>query len=115
MAALMTFELTHGYKVGEVTHLEVGLRELNSGDYIDAQMASEKVVVVNGEAVAYTSNVLYGLELLCRQVEFIGKVNGPLEEKDLRKLHQDDFALLQEKAKELDEMIVKELEQRGRS
>ncbi len=113
--ALMTFELTHGYKVGEETHREVGLRELNSGDYIDAQLAAEKVAVVNGEAIAYTSNVLYGLELLCLQVEYIGKVQGPLSSKDLRKLHQDDFKLVQEKAKELDEMIVKELEKRGRS
>ncbi len=113
--ALMTFDLTHGYKVGEHTHLEVGLRELNSGDYIDAQMAAEKVAVVDGEAIAYTSNVLYGLELLCRQVDYIGKVPGPLDAKDLRKLHQDDFKLIQEKAQELDAMIIKELESRGRS
>ncbi|ENM4022593.1 phage tail assembly protein, partial [Vibrio cholerae] len=97
------------------THREVGLRELNSGDYIDAQLAAEKVVVVDGKAVAYTSEVLYGLELLCRQVDYIGQVKGPLEAKEFRKLHQDDFTLIQEKALELDEMIVKELENRGRS
>jgi phage FluMu protein gp41 len=113
--ALMTFELTHGYMLGEKAQHEVGLRELNSGDYIDAQLAAEKVVVVDGKAVAYTSDVLYGLELLCRQVEYIGEVKGPLSSKDLRKLHQDDFKLMQEKALELDEMIVQELEQRGRS
>lgn len=112
--ALMTFELTHGYKVGEVTHHEVGLRELTSGDYIDAQLAAEKVVIHDGKAVAYTSDVMYGLELLVRQVEYIGKVSGPLSVKELRKLHQDDFKLIQEKASELDEMIAQELESRGR-
>ncbi|EJL6858573.1 phage tail assembly protein [Vibrio cholerae] len=113
--AIMTFELTHGYKVGEETHFEVGLRELNAGDYIDAQLAAEKVVVVDGKAIAYTSNVLYGQELLCHQVEYIGKVKGPIVSKELRKLHQDDFKLLQEKAHEMDLMIAEELENRGRS
>ncbi|MGL4830774.1 MAG: phage tail assembly protein [Vibrio sp.] len=113
--AIMTFNLEHGLKVGESTHLEVGLRELASGDYIDAQLAAEKVIVHEGAAVAYTSDVMYGLELLVRQVEYIGAVKGPVSVKELRKLHQDDFKLLQEKAAELDAMIVKELAARGRS
>ncbi|WP_153448481.1 phage tail assembly protein [Vibrio algicola] len=113
--AIMTFELPHGYKAGETTHLEVGLRELSSGDYIDAQLAAEKVVMQNGVAVAYTSDVMYGLELLMRQVEFIGSVQGPLSIKELRKLHADDFNLLQQKASELDQLLIKELEARGRS
>lgn len=112
--AVMTFGLTHGLKVGEETHLEVGLKELVSGDYIDAQIAAEKVIVQDGKAIAYTSDVLYGLELLLRQVEYIGAVQGPLSVKELRKLHQDDFKLLQQKATELDQLIAKELENRGR-
>ncbi len=52
---------------------EVGLRELTSADLIDAQLEAEKVVVQNGKAVAYTSDVLYGLNLLCRQMEYIGE------------------------------------------
>lgn len=113
--AIMTFDLSHGLKVGEQTHFEVGLKELNSGDYIDAQLAAEKVIVVDGKAVAYTSDVMYGLELLVRQVEYIGKVQGPISVKELRKLHQDDFTLLQQKATELDQLIAKELAERGRS
>ncbi|MGL5667533.1 MAG: phage tail assembly protein [Shewanella sp.] len=111
----MTFDLSHGLQVGEQTHFEVGLKELNSGDYIDAQLAAEKVVVVDGKAVAYTSDVMYGLELLIRQVEYIGKVQGPISVKELRKLHQDDFMLLQKKAEELDQLIAQELAERGRS
>ncbi len=112
--AIMTFELEHGLKVGDIAHHEVGLRELNSGDYIDAQIAAEKVVVNEDKAISYTSDVLYGIELLVRQVEYIGSVQGPISIKELRKLHQEDFKLLQDKAKELDELIAKELEKRGR-
>ncbi|HAS6672779.1 phage tail assembly protein [Vibrio parahaemolyticus] len=112
--AIMTFNLEHGLKVGDNAHFEVGLRELNSGDYIDAQIAAEKVVVNEDKAISYTSDVLYGIELLVRQVEYIGSVQGPISIKELRKLHQEDFKLLQDKAKELDELIAKELEKRGR-
>lgn len=113
--AIMTFNLEHGLKVGDAAHFEVGLRELTSGDYIDAQLAAEKVIVSDDKAIAYTSDVLYGIELLVRQVEYIGSVQGPISIKELRKLHQDDFKLLQEKASELDALIAKELESRGRS
>lgn len=112
--AVMTFDLEYGLTVGDKTHHEVGLKELASGDYIDAQLAAEKVVVQDGKAVAYTSDVLYGLELLVRQVEYIGAVQGPISVKELRKLHQDDFALLQQKATELDKLIAQELADRGR-
>ncbi|MBO2589324.1 phage tail assembly protein [Shewanella algae] len=116
--AIMTFELEHGVESdgdnGKVIHKEVGLRELASGDYIDAQLAAEKVVVQDGKAIAYTSDVLYGLELLVRQVEYIGRIQGPINIKTLRKLHQDDFNLLQHKASELDQLIAEELKKRGR-
>jgi phage FluMu protein gp41 len=111
--AVMTFDLKHGYKVGESTHLEVGLRELSSGDYIDAQLAAEKVVVIEGRPMAYTSDVMYGLELMIRQIEYVGAVQG-FSVKELRKLHQDDFNLIQQKTSELDQLIAQELEDRGR-
>lgn len=111
--AVMTFKLVDGFKVGEDTHFDVGLRELTTIDLIDAQLESEKVVVHEGKAVAYTSDVLYGLEMLCRQIEYIGKIQGPLTFKELRKLSADDFTLIQSKAQALDKMIAKELEARG--
>lgn len=113
--AIMTFDLEHGYKVGESNHTEVGLRKLTTGDYIDAQLAAEKVVVQNGKALSYTSDVLMGLELLCRQVEYIGAVQGPFSIKDFRKLHEDDFQMIQQQAAALDNQLAEALANRGRS
>ncbi|MBS0044502.1 phage tail assembly protein [Shewanella sp. M16] len=112
--AVMTFDLEHGLKVGETVNLEVGLKELETTDYIDAQLAAEKVIIQDGKAICYTSDVMYGLELLMRQVEYIGKVQGPINIKELRKLHPDDFKLLHAKVSELDQLIMQELAERGR-
>lgn len=120
--ALITFQLEHGIPgktMGggdePLLYRDVGLRELTSADLIDAQLEAEKVVVQNGKAVAYTSDVLYGLNLLCRQVEYIGEIKGPLSMQLLKKLHVDDFGLLQSKAQELDMALTEALAERGRS
>ena len=72
-------------------------------------------MVQNGKAVAYTSDVLYGLNLLCRQVEYIGEIKGPITINMLKKMHVDDFGLLQGKAQELDMALAEALAERGRS
>ncbi|MGL5161070.1 MAG: phage tail assembly protein [Plesiomonas shigelloides] len=118
--ALLTFELTHGITAVSsndepITYREVGLRELTAADLIDAQLESEKVVVNAGKAVAYTSDVLYGLNLLCRQVEYIGDIKGPLTIKMLKKLHIDDLDLLRVKTEELDRALTDAIAARGRS
>jgi phage FluMu protein gp41 len=112
--AIMTFDLTHGFKTETATHTEVGLRKLTTGDYIDAQLAAEKVVVQDKRALAYTSDVLMGLELLCRQIEYIGPIQGPFTIKDLRKLHEDDFTLIQNQGTALDNQLAEALAERGR-
>lgn len=118
--ALITFELLHGIEAkgsGDepLLYREVGLRELTTADLIKAQLDAEKVVVQNGKAVAYTSDVMYGLNLLCRQVDYIGEIKGPLSLKMLEKLHVDDFSMLQAKASELDDALMEALAERGRS
>ena len=118
--AVITFELLHGIEAkgsGDepLLYREVGLRELTTADLIKAQLDAEKVVVQNGKAVAYTSDVMYGLNLLCRQVAYIGEIQGPLSLKMLEKLHVDDFSLLQLKANELDNALMEALAERGRS
>lgn len=117
--AIMTFMLKHGLPIkvegGDATHyFEVGLRELSTGDILDARQAAERVVMLNGQAVAYCSDATLGLELLCRQVEYIGDIQGPLTANMVRKLHPDDFQLINDKAVELDKLMMQELEARGR-
>lgn len=113
--ALITFELTHGLKTDKTTHKEVGLRKLETGDYIDAQLAAEKVVVQEGKALSYTSDVLMGLEMLARQIEYIGDIQGPFAIRQLRKLHDEDFQLIQAQAMALDNQLAEALADRGRT
>lgn len=113
--ALVTFDLPNGLQTDQSTYKEVGLRKLVTGDYIDAQLAAEKVIVQNGKALSYTSDVLMGLELLCRQIDYIGSIQGPFNIKQLRKLHEDDFQLIQEQAEALDNQLAEALAARGRA
>lgn len=106
--AVLTIELVDGYKVGESTFNELGLRELTPKDTFEAQLAAEKVSIINGRAVAYVSDTLMGLEMLGRQVEYIGSVQGPFSIKELLKLSPKDFARLQVKANELDALMIPE-------
>ncbi|ELB2073752.1 phage tail assembly protein [Vibrio parahaemolyticus] len=117
--AVMTFEIEDGFKVGETTHKEIGLRELTPKDVFEAQLASEKIGMINNRPYAYTSDIQMGMELLCRQVDYIGTIQGPISIKELLKLSAKDFALLQQKSSELDNVIfphevMEEVEARGR-
>nr|WP_213680123.1 phage tail assembly protein [Serratia marcescens] len=117
--AQMTITLEHGLVTGkgtpdEARHMEVTLRELTSKDIIDAQLAAERVVMAeNGKAVAYVSEVLYGLELLRRQIAQIGTMPGPLTVKQIHQFHPDDFRLLSARADAMDGMLS-EVAERGR-
>ncbi len=47
--AVMTFNLEDGFKVGDAQCHEVGLKELTPKDVFDAQLASEKIGILNGQ------------------------------------------------------------------
>lgn len=118
--AVMTFELEHGYEMqdgeGKSTlQKEVGLRELTASDIIDSQIEAEQVVeLASGKVAAYTSDVRMGLNMLCRQVEYLGDIPGPLTIKQLKKLHREDLTLLQNKAGDLDRLVMEAVAARGR-
>ncbi|MGS3182284.1 phage tail assembly protein [Aeromonas enteropelogenes] len=118
--AVMTFQLEHGYEMQDgdgkpSLQKEVGLRELTASDIIDSQIEAEQVVeLASGKVAAYTSDVRMGLNMLCRQVEYIGDIPGPLTIKQLKKLHREDLALLQSKAGELDRLTMEAVAARGR-
>lgn len=116
--AKIEFQLEHGIPLGKGRNAEmqydVELRELTGADVIDASLEAEKVVFNgDGQAVAYSSNVIMGYALLCRQVDCIGEIKGPLTLNELRKMHPIDIASLQRHAEELDQLIAK-VETRGR-
>lgn len=117
--AELTFDLKHGLLTGkgtadETLHKTVRLRELDSKDVVDAQLASERIVLAdNGKAVAYCSEVLYGLELMRRQIAAIGVIPGPLNMQQIYNLHPQDLKLLNEKTSALDDML-EDVSERGR-
>lgn len=117
--AQTTFTLKHGYLTGkgtedETRHTTVILRELDSRDVVESQLAAERVVIgENGKAVAYCSEVLMGLEMLRRQILSVGVIPGPLSVKQLYAFHPEDLELLTTKAAAMDEMLT-ETANRGR-
>ena len=117
--AQTTFTLKHGYLTGkgtedETRHTTVILRELDSRDVVESQLAAERVVIgENGKAVAYCSEVLMGLEMLRRQIMSVGVIPGPLSVKQLYAFHPEDLELLTTKAAAMDELLA-ETANRGR-
>ncbi|WP_437889582.1 phage tail assembly protein [Phytobacter sp. V91] len=117
--AQTTIHLKHGYVTGkgtsdETRHTDVTLRELDSRDVVESQLAAERVVIGdNGKAVAYCSEVLMGLELLRRQILKVGEIPGPLSIKQLYSFHPEDLELLSSSASSLDDMLA-ETSNRGR-
>lgn len=73
---------------------DVIFRELSAGDLIDAQVASEKVVMTKEGPVLVSSPALMGLEMLRRQIAKVGCINGPLPLHLLKSLSQQDFQRL---------------------
>ncbi|EAO1206232.1 hypothetical protein EX075_13790 [Salmonella enterica] len=90
-----TFSLIDGLPYGtgadkEMQH-HVSFRELTAGDMIDAQVASEKVVMTKEGPVLVSSPAMMGIEILRRQIAKVGCINGPLSLNQLKALSQQDF------------------------
>jgi phage FluMu protein gp41 len=113
------FKLSVGYKVGKDTLYDVVLSDLTTGDIIQSQLESEKLVTTEKGAELVTSPTLAGANMLRRQIVSIGDVKGPLSLDELQRLHLDDFELIQYKAQELDQAQARRMGQenaaRGRT
>ncbi|MEQ5119496.1 hypothetical protein [Morganella morganii] len=98
----MHFQLIHGLPFGKNDDVElqfdVELRQLTGGDIIDAEAASERMVITPEGPALLSSPSRMGFELLRRSVGRIGKINGPLPMEMLKALHQTDIDLLLKKA-----------------
>lgn len=92
----------------EVIHREAVLRELTTGDLINAGAEAEKVVLGDdGEYHLVQSPTLAGVHMLRRQIVRIGDIEGPLEVGELLKLQTADFNALQDAAERLDEVALR--------
>ncbi len=69
----------------------VTFRELNTGDVIDAQTASEIPVTTAEGPMLVSSPSKMGVEMLRRSIATVGSINGPLSVALLRQLSQADF------------------------
>lgn len=122
----VTVTLLHGYKVGDDVLKDAVIRPYTTADLLDAEEESEKLIAapMPGGGIEHKlvlSPALYGMNIFRRQVVSIGDVDGPFSINELKKkLHRDDFALLQQKVDELDQAssaksASKAVTQRGRS
>ena len=119
----VTITLIHGLAIGEDTHKEVVLREPTAGDILDAQEASERLMMVptpegGAEPMLISSPSRSSMEVLRRQIVTIGDISGPLDEKLLRKLDPEDLDLLLAVTGNFDaggsNQVQKEVVRRGR-
>ncbi len=122
----VTVTLIHGYKVGNDILKETVIRPYTTADLIDAEEESEKLIAApmpcgGIEHKLVLSPALYGMNIFRRQVVRIGDADGPFSINELKKkLHRDDFTLLQQKVDELDQASLaksasRAVTQRGRS
>ncbi|AXF74868.1 phage tail assembly protein [Erwinia tracheiphila] len=94
----MQIQLIHGLCYGQgddmVRQFDVELRELNAGDLIEAEQASEKMVMTPKGPALLSSPAMMGYEMVRRSIARIGVIQGPLSMALLKTLHQDDLELL---------------------
>jgi phage FluMu protein gp41 len=121
--ATVTVPLKHGYRLGETALRQAVLRELTTGDILDARAASERLVMVPGEGPALVCSPSgMGVETLRRQIvrlEDGGEpLQGPLSVAQMGRLHPDDFAAIQDAADRMDAASLQAAERaaaRGRA
>lgn len=88
----MQLVLQTGLMFGDEPQTEVTLRELTTGDLLDAEVAAERMIMSpDGVPVLVKSPALFGYEILRRQIASIGKINGPISLKMLRSLTSEDL------------------------
>ena len=107
-------ELTQGLTIGDVRHTAAVVREITTGDMLEASEESEKLVYTKNGAELMASPTKIGVHLLRRQIVKIGDHAGPLTLQEIKKLSSHDFNCLQARAQELENAAL-EVATRGRS
>ncbi|WKS99793.1 phage tail assembly protein [Gallibacterium salpingitidis] len=111
----MNITLKTGLMYGDEPQKEVVLRELTTGDMLDAELAAERLLVDKvGNPVLVTSQVLFSYELLRRQIASIGKLQGPISLAQLRSLTPEDLALINAALATVESAKAQQVTDRGR-
>lgn len=111
----MDLILQTGVMYGDEPQTEVTLRELTTGDLLDAELASERMMMSpEGVPVLVKSPALFGYEILRRQIASIGKIQGPISLKMLRSLSSEDLQLISMFAQTWESAKAQQVVDRGR-
>lgn len=112
---MMELILQTGLMYGEEPQTHVTLRELTTGDLLDAELAAERMVMSpEGVPVLVKSPALFGYEILRRQIASIGKIQGPISMKMLRSMTSEDLQLISVYAETWEATKAQQVVERGR-
>lgn len=111
----MQLVLQTGLMFGDEPQTEVTLRELTTGDLLDAEVAAERMVMSpDGVPVLVKSPALFGYEILRRQIASIGKIQGPITMKMLRSMTSEDLQRISVFAETWEATKATQVVERGR-
>lgn len=103
----MIFQLKDGLKVGMgadiVVHKECHLLKVTTAMLFDAREAAERPVATPDGYQLVISPTRLRIELIRRRIKSIGDINGPLDERELKSLSDDDMEIIATKAEEMDD------------
>ncbi|EER46115.1 MULTISPECIES: phage tail assembly protein [Pasteurellaceae] len=111
----MQLVLQTGLMYGDEPQYEVTLRELTTGDLLDAEVAAERMIMSpDGVPVLVKSPALFGYEILRRQIASIGKIQGPITMKMLRSMTSEDLQRISVFAETWEATKATQVVERGR-
>ncbi|EHK1092687.1 hypothetical protein JFA41_003845 [Salmonella enterica subsp. enterica serovar Poona] len=98
----MKFTLRHGLTVGTDIYKDVEIIPVTTFMIQDAKEAAERPVSTPEGYKLLVSDSRTAIEMTRRRIKYIGDIQGPISEKELRRLHDDDMQLINEKCMEMD-------------
>ncbi|EBN1281153.1 hypothetical protein CA052_01235 [Salmonella enterica] len=98
----MKFTLKHGLAVGTDIYKDIEIAPLTTFIIQDSQVAAERPVPTPEGYKLLVSESRAAIEMVRRRIKYIGDIQGPISEKELRRLHDEDMRLINEKCAELD-------------
>jgi len=111
--------LIKGFKLGESVLKSAYLRDFSTADLIECAEQAEKLELTEDGPVYVGSDVLMANLMLARQIVRVDDHKGPFTLVELKKFDPVDYALLQEKAEQMESAMFKPasraVTQRGRT